>query len=181
MNKIRYKEKCKALFKKAKSLGVELIFYPEQFNCHRLNCIWYGGTIATINVSKSVEIQLNAYGDVRAFLCDRKGKILVGVKDKENSGAFTRNMKAYLKTDRQLKKATESKRLDIQYNNWIEYDGVIKNSTDEDRNLFVDFGLIDDNILNSNVLCAIREALNSLKEIVEHITDIATHELGLNI
>lgn len=179
MNKRTYKKKCEALFKKAKELGIILEFYPQYFDCRRLNCLWYGGDIATIKVSDTFTVELNAYGDVRAFLYDKHGEIIAGVKDKSNCGAFADVMRRYFKTDRQLMKAIRSGKLELDNNNWIEYDGVIKKSAADERGTFIDLGIVCDNILDDDVLAAVEQALDSIEEIKGDICYIAENHYGI--
>ena len=92
MTKKQYRKKCQKLFCKAKRLGVKLKFHQDWFHHQRLNCLWHGGTVAEIIVSKELSIELNAYGDVRATLYDEHGEELAYSKDKSNTGAFEDNM-----------------------------------------------------------------------------------------
>lgn len=179
MTKRKYKKKCRALFKKAKKIGVELSFSPEDFDCNRLDCLWYGGELATIKVSEKLTIELDIYGDVYAYLFDRNGDVLARVKDKNNMGVFGDEMLSYLKTDKQLRKAIDSGKLELDYNNWIEYDGVIRKNPADERGTFIDLGIICDNILDNNILTAIEQALDSINEIKEEILGVAKRNYGI--
>lgn len=181
MTKRDYDKKCRALFKKAREIGVELRFYPEYFNHKRLNCLWYGGELATIKVSEKLTVELDIYGDVYACLFDRNGDVLVRVKDKNNMGVFGDEMLPYLKTDKQLRKAIDSGKLEFDYNNWIEYDGVIRKNTADERGTFIDLGVICDNILDDNILTAIEQALDSIKEIKKEILGVAKRNYGIKV
>lgn len=179
MTSKKYKKKCAKLFQKAKSLGIELMFYPGNFHCKRLNCLWYGGHIATLRLTDRFEIELNAYGDVYAVLTDQNGETLARVKDKSNCGAFEDEMRIYITTDKQLKKAISSGRLDLDYGNWIEYDGVIKQNKQDERGEFIDLGIICDNILDDDILTAIEQALDSADDIKEEIIDVAQNHYSI--
>lgn len=181
MNKRKYKKKCKALFKKAKELNVILEFNPEEFDCHRLDCIWYGGTIAMINVSDTFAIQLRAEGDVRACLTDRNGDVIASVKDKNNCGAFADEMRTYFKTDKQLYAAMDNESLTLGNNNWIEYDGIVKVDASDECGTFIDLGMICDNFLDNNVLLAVEQVLDSIEEIKAEIIDVADVEYGIKV
>lgn len=171
MTKKQYRKKCQKLFCKAKRLGVKLKFYQDYFHYKRLNCLWHGGTIARIIVSKELEIELNAYGDVRATLYDENGKELAYSKDKSNTGAFTDNMYPYLTTDEQLHETLEKDLLKLDNNNWIEYDGYVLNK-ESGKMEFVDLGMIVDNIVDDDILCAIKQVLDSLEEVKKEILDV---------
>lgn len=176
-----FNKKCKALFRKAKKIGVELSFYPENFNHRRLNCLWYGGELATIKVSETFVIELNVYGDVYAYLFDGNDDVLARVKDKNNMGVFGDEMLPYIKTDKQLQKAIDSGKLELDHNNWIEYDGVIKKNANDERGTFIDLGMICDNILDDNILTAIEQALDSIEEIKAEIIDIAESDYNVKV
>jgi hypothetical protein len=181
MNKRNYKKKCKALFDKARKLGLKLIFYPRGFEHRRLNCLWYGGELATIKLSETFAIELNIYGEVRAELTDDLGNELASVTDKNNAGAFSKYMLPYIKTDKQLEDALESGKLILGNNNWIEYDGVVKTCDTDTTGVFVDLGMICDNILDDDVLSAIEQALDSIKEIKNEICDVAENHYGIKV
>ena len=176
MNRRSYKKKCKALFKKAKELCVILEYNPEDFDYQRLDCLWYGGVFAIVKVSEMLAIELRIEGDVRACFIDRNGDVIASVKDKNNCGAFADEMRAYFKTDKQLYAAIDSDKLKLGNNNWIEYDGVIKKDASDKLGTFIDLGMICDNILDNNVLCAIEQVLDSIENIKEEIIDIAEIE-----
>ncbi len=175
MRKGQYKRKCKKLFKKAAKLGVKLQFNPQDFDYKRLNCLWYGGTIACIRVTPRVLVELLAYGDVRAILYDENGQELCYSKDKSNNGAFYDRMRLFIKDDKQLKKFEESGRLWIDYNNWIEYGGIVFEDG-KNASQIVDLGMVVDNILDDNILIAIEQALDSLDDIVKEILSQAAKE-----
>ena len=165
-----YKERCDSLFKKAKSFGLELRFQPENFQPARLNCLWYGGSLAKIKVSSSLTIELGVYGDVYATLYDRrKENDIAFVKDKSNTGRFFDEMRPYIKNDVQLEKFIQKGRLVFQNNNWVEYDGIVYENEADVLGRFVDLGIITDNILDDNILDAIESAINYYKDIVTDI------------
>lgn len=171
MTKEQYKRKCDALFNKAKSVGVELSFHPESFDPDRLNCLWYGGELAVIRVSKTLSVELNVYGDVYAELSDKEGELLAYVKDKGNTGRFYDEMSQFISNDRELLEALDDGRLKLDHNNWFEYDGVYKNKGDKVGE-FIDLGLIVDNILDDDILIAINEALDRITDIVREIKEV---------
>ncbi len=181
MNKRAYKKKCKALFDKAKELNLILEFNPEDFDCHRLDCIWYGGTIAIVKVTDNFAIQLRAEGDVRACLTDRNGNVIASVKDKNNCGTFADEMRTYFKTDKQLYAAIHNESLTLGNNNWIEYDGIVKENASDERGTFIDLGMICDNFLDNNVILAVEQVLDSIEEIKAVIIDIADVEYGIKV
>lgn len=173
MNKKEYQKKCKELFHKAESLGVELLFHPECFDYRRLNCLWYGGYLATVKVSDELSIELNIYGDVYADLFTPKGEHLVHVKDKGNTGRFGDEMHSYIKDDKVLQKVIKKNLLTLDYGNWVEYDGSIKSDVAEIKRIFIDLGMICDNILDDNILSAIDEVLDRHGEIITEILEVA--------
>lgn len=186
MTKFKYKNKCKALFRKAKKLGVELIFSPEYFNHSRLNCLWYGGELAKIKVSDTLTIEISIYGDVYAWLLDENGDELARVKDKSNNGSFTDWMLPHIKTDKQLEKAICNGRLILDNNNWVEYDGLVNEGKIEKSDTeitwsFIDLGLICDNILDDDILVAIDEALDSIDRIRVEILGVAEEDYGIKV
>lgn len=181
MNRRNYKKKCQALFLKAKELGLKLVFYPKRFKHRRLNCLWYGGWLATIKVSETFAIELYIYGDVRAELTDDLGNELASVTDKNNGGVFSEYMLPYIKTDKQLKDALEGGRLTLWNNNWIEYDGVVKKNAADEISAFIDLGLICDNILDDDILIAIEQALDSFKDLKKEVCDIAEEHYGIKV
>ena len=181
MNRRSYKKKCKALFLKAKELGLELTFNPKSFEHRRLNCLWYGGGLATIKVSETLAIELNIYGDVRSELTDDLGNELTSVTDKNNDGVFSEYMVPYIKTDKQLEDALQSGKLTLGNNNWIEYDGVIKTCDTDSTGVFIDLGMICDNILDDDILSAIGQVLNSIEEIKEEIIGVAENHYGIKV
>lgn len=173
MTKKQYEKQCKKLFEKAKSYGLTLEFAPEFFDCKRLNCLWYGGELATIRVSAVLDIELNVYGGVYAALFDKRDKQLARVKDKNDSGRFSDEMMPFIKNDRQLQEALDKGRLILDNNNWIEYDGVIHGSESDSERKFVDLGMICDNILDDNILTAIDFVLDDHKKIADEIMEVS--------
>lgn len=169
MDKRIYKKKCNALFKKAKKLGVMLDFSPEHFNHRRLDCLWYGGKIAEIKTSDRISIVLSICGDVKAVLLDKSGNVIEGVSDTSNCGAFYSVMGSYLQSDYELYRAIENDRLVLENNNWVEYDGYMKNS-DNEFCVWTDLGCSGDNVLDGgDILEAINEALDNIETIQEEI------------
>lgn len=181
MTKIKYKKKCRALFKKAQKIGVELSFSPEDFDCDRLDCLWYGGELATIKVSEKLAVKLLISGDVRAYLKDKEGEIIASVKDRDNYGVFADEMRQYFKKDKQLYTAIDGGKLNLVDTNWVEYDGNISVFDTESENVFIDLGMICDNFLDNNVLFAIEQALDSIEDIKAEIIDIAEVEYGIKV
>ena len=96
MTKRKYKNKCRKLFDKAKSLGVELDFSPKQFDPNKLNCLWHGGWYAYIKLSEDLDVEIGAMGDVCASLFDRNGEQVAYAKDKGNGGYFSEAMRGYI-------------------------------------------------------------------------------------
>lgn len=170
MKQEAYDKQCALLFNKAKKTNAMLTFNQSTFDCNRLNCLWYGGDIATI-VYKDTTIELNAYGDIRATLYEIGGENpkneLCFVKDKNNCGRFYDDMQSYIQDDDELQAAIDNGRLVLDNNNWIEYDGNIDGK-------FIDLGMIIDNILDDSILLAIEQVLDSLDDIVEEIKDVAS-------
>lgn len=179
MNKRRYKAKCRALFEKAKALGLELEFCPQAYDNNRLNCLWYGGQLAVIKVSDKLSIKLSVCGDVCAELMDRQGNELACVKDKNNSGAFSEYMTPYLKNDSQLREAIILNMLYLINNNWIEYDGLLKEQASDELYQFVDLGIVCDNILDDDILDAIDSALDRYKDITAEILAVAERDAAI--
>lgn len=160
MRESTYKKKCETLFERAKRKGVKLNFNPENFSPDRLDCLWYGGEIATIEFDDGLIIQVYANGEVGARLYDKAGNELARSKDKSNRGAFEDNMRDYLTSDRQLFKEMKEERLILDSNNWIEYDGFIK---ENGKKVLVDLYEYFDNILDGNILVAIGQVLKAAK------------------
>ena len=179
MNNQKYKAKCRALFEKAKALGLELEFCPQTYDNNRLNCLWYGGQLAVIKISDNLSIELSICGDVYAEFVDRKGNKMACVKDKNNSGAFSKYVMPYLKNDRQLLAAIDSNRLYLGNNNWIEYDGLLKEQESDELYQFVDLGIVCDNILDDDILVAIDSALDRYKDITAEILAVAEREAAI--
>lgn len=179
MNKRRYKAKCRALFEKAKALGLELEFCPQAYGNNRLNCLWCGGNIAKVKVSEDLSIDICAYGDVYADLYDRKGTPIAHVKDKINNAVFADVMRPYLKNDTDLKRAIKRGRLKVDYNNWIEYDGLLKEQASDELYQFVDLGIVCDNILDDDILVAIDSALDRYKDIAAEILAVAERDAAI--
>ena len=169
MKKREYEAKCKELFAKAEKFGVKLEFDPSTFDPERLNCLWYGGWYASVVISPKLSISIGIYGDVRAWLFDRKGEQLAYVKDKGNNGRFYDDMHYYIKDDKQLEKMLKKGRLTLDNNNWVEYGGVIYPESENKGGLTIDLGMRTDNILDDNVLEAIDQVLDDLVNIVTEI------------
>ncbi len=172
MTEEQYKRKCDALFNKAKSIGVELSFHPESFDMNRLNCLWYGGGLAVIKVSETLSVTLDVCGDVYAELLDKNGEYLAYVKDKANAGRFYDEMHQFIENDEELSEALDDGRLKLDYNNWVEYDGVFYKNKSDTLGEFIDLGLIVDNLLDDDILTAIDEALDRITEIVQEIKTV---------
>lgn len=103
------------------------------------------------------------------------------VKDKNNMGVFGDEMHPYLKTDKQLHNAIDNGRLTLDNNNWIEYDGEIKAGNTDSAGVFIDLGIVCDNILDDDILQAIEQALDSIEEIKKEIVDVAETHYGINV
>ena len=170
-----YYKRCRALFDKAKSLGVELEFNAGNFSPKRLNCLWYGGNIAKIKVSEELTVTIDANGAVIVRLLDEYGEELVYSKDESNHGAFEDNMLPYLKTDKQLHKAIEDGKLVFINNNWIEYGGYILDE-ETGKKQFIDLGMITDNVVDDDILEAINQVLDSLEQVVLEIKSVAENK-----
>ena len=181
MTQEQYKRKCDALFDKAKSIGVELSFHPESFEPNRLNCLWYGGRLATIKVTDTLSVELGIYGDVYAELSDKNGEFLAYSKDKGNTGRFLDEMDSYISDDQELSEVIDDGRLKLDHNNWIEYDGSIKINKTDERSTFIDLGLICDNILDDEILDAIGQALDSIEDIKAEILGVAERSYGIKV
>ncbi len=169
MKKQQYDAKCKELFAKAEKYGVKLEFDPSTFDPQRLNCLWYGGWYASVIITPKLTISIGIYGDVRAWLFDKKGEQLAYVKDKGNNGRFYDDMHQFIKDDKQLQKMLQKGRLTLDNNNWVEYGGVIYPESENKGGLTIDLGMRTDNILDDNVLEAIDQVLDDLVNIVTEI------------
>lgn len=179
MNEIEYKKRCDALFQKAKMLRLELLFEPNDFNPQRLNCLWYGGKIAEVKVYDKLSIEISVWGDVYADLFDRNGRHIAHVKDKGNMAVFAREMEPHLKNDAELAKAVTRGRLRIECNNWIEYNGLIREKSCQSGQKLIDLGIICDNLLDDNILIAIDEVLESYQNIVSEIRFAVKEDYGM--
>lgn len=173
MNEIEYKKKCDAMFQKAKLLNLELAFEPDNFDPQRLNCLWHGGHIAEVKVSDKLSIDISVCGDVCADLYDEYCNHIEHLKDKGNNAVFADVMGRYIRNDSDLKKAIQRGRLKLDYNNWVEYDGLIRDETMRSRQKFIDLGIVCDNVLDDNILTAIGEVLDSWQKIVSEIRFVA--------
>lgn len=169
MKKQQYISKCKELFAKADKFGVKLEFDPSTFDPDRLNCLWYGGWYASVVVTPQITISIGIYGDVRAWLFDKRGKELAYVKDKGNNGRFYDGMHQFIKDDKHLKRMIKNGQLTLDNNNWVEYGGVIYPDDNAQCGLTIDLGMRTDNILDDNVLDAIDQVLDDLVNIVTEI------------
>ena len=165
MTKHQYERKCKELFEKAESLGAELDFSPEQFEPRKLNCLWYGGWYASIQIRDDLDIGISVTGDVRAALLDKNGNEIASVRDKNNSGAFSEYMREHIRDDKHLKKLLSAGDLVLENNNWIEYDGVYYPNGRSGLGVTVDLGTKTDNIVDNDILNAIDNVLDDLEEI----------------
>ncbi len=179
MTQEQYKRKCDALFSKAKGIGVELSFHPESFNPDKLNCLWYGGYLADIKVTDTLSVELNIYGDVYPELADKNSEFLAYVKDKGNTGRFNEEMSPYIQNDQELLEALDDGRLKLDYNNWVEYDGIIKGNALDKCCTFIDLGIICDNILDDDIITAIEQALDTIEEIKAEIVSVAERHYGI--
>jgi len=167
MRKRAYEIFCRKLFKKARQNGFELEFEPQRFDHRRLNCLWYGGHIATLKVSPTCSIVIEAIGDVRATLFDKAGEEECFVKDEQYAGRFYDEMAYYIQNDFTLSKLIENGRLILDNNNWIECNGIVISKSGE--NEFVDLGMRTDNILDDDLLHAIEQVINDAHDIEENI------------
>lgn len=167
MDSFKYDAECEQLHSICNEKEIQLKFDKTNFEPQRLNCLWYGGNIATLS-KEDITIDISAIGDVRAKLFDINGEELVFVKDKGNNGRFYDEMNCYIKNDNELETLIEQNRLVLDNNNWIEFDGIINNK-------FIDLGMIYDNITDSdNILEAIEEVIERFDEIVDMIQECIT-------
>ena len=171
MTKRKYKNKCRKLFDKANALGVELDFFPRQFDPNKLNCLWHGGWYAYIKLSEDLDIEIGAMGDVCASLFDRSGEQIAYTKDKGNGGYFSEAMRGYIRDDKHLKELLNAGDLVLENNNWIEYGGIYYPYGRDVPGIAVDLGIITDNIVDDDLLNAIDDVLSSLEEIKRDILD----------
>lgn len=171
MNKKEYSQKCQELFDKAKKLGIELQFNPNNFDYNRLDCIWYGGHIATIDTHiDNILINIECAGDVIAILFNDEGEEICFVKDKGNNGRFYDEMCSFIFNDEELVENIENQKLLYYNNNWIEYNGeIVKgNSSIENDIVMLEFtNILDDN----NILNAIDDVITNYAIIVEEIKE----------
>ena len=163
-----YYRRCRALFDKAKNLGVKLEFEAGAYSPKRLDCLWYGGNIAEIKVTEEMSISIDANGAVITRLLDDDGEELVYSKDEANHGRFEDNMLPYLKSDKQLKEVIDNGKLVFINNNWIEYGGYILNKETGKRE-FIELSEVADNIVDNDILEAINQVLDSLDQIIFEI------------
>ena len=170
-----YYKRCRALFNKAKSLGVELEFNAGNFSPNRLDCLWYGGNIANIKVSDELSITIDVNGAVITRLLDEDGEELVYSKDEANRGCFEDKMLPYLKNDKQLKQAIQDGRLVFINNNWIEYDGYVLDK-ETGKKQFIDLGGTADNVVDDDILEAVNQVLDSLEQVVFEIKSVAENK-----
>lgn len=86
-------------------------------NDHRSH-YWYGGECVRIE-HKGYTASIEAIGDVYAEYTPN-GKYVAHVKDKNNAGAFYREMYCYFKNDEELYAAIDNGDLILDNNNWWE-------------------------------------------------------------
>jgi len=154
MDKQEYQNRCEELFQWAKDRDLELTFNSAAYDCKRLDCLWYGGHLATIAKGDD-KVILECNGDVRATLYPITGSTLcVSVTDKNNQGKFMEIMQEYILNDEELHECIDKERLFLGNNNWIEYNCVVNGA-------FVDLGMQADNILDDDILEAIECIIQS--------------------
>lgn len=164
MDSFKYDAECERLHSICNEKEIQLKFDKTNFEPQRLNCLWYGGNIATLS-KKDIAIDISVIGDIRATLFDENGEVIVFVKDKGNNGRFYDEMNYYIKDDDELGNLIEQNRLVLDNNNWIEFGGIINNE-------FIDLGMIYENITDSdNILEAIEEVIERFDEIVDMIQE----------
>jgi hypothetical protein len=95
------------------------IFYVQPIMSDKKLHYWYGGCVAKIQ-HKGFTFIIEAIGDVKATLLDKKGEELCTVKDKSNQGRFDSEMSHFIKTDQELLDLEEKGRLIFDNNNWWE-------------------------------------------------------------
>ena len=166
MTKEDYIKAVDRLFDKATAYKVKLNFNPSCYKPERLDCLWYGGNVATIYVDKDISIDISAIGDVRAIYYNKKGEEEARVKDSRNGGYFENEMSKYLANDNELLQAIEEDRLVLGNNNWLEYDGYIRYRGER---YFIDLGMYDNITDSNNILEAIDEVLDNYKLIKKAI------------
>ncbi len=176
MTKRKYGKMCKNLFAKANEIGVKLDFEPNDFHHDRLNCLWSGGWYATVEVTPQICISIGIHGDVCATLFDKNDNEIAYVKDKNNSGAFSRYMFPYIKNDKALQKRLNNGQLILDNNNWIEHGGIYYRNQGDEHGIEIDLGVFTDNILDNNILEALSQVLDSIPEITKEITDCLPSE-----
>lgn len=66
------------------------------------------------------------------------------------------------------------------YNNWIEYNGLIREESCQSGQKLINLGIICDNLLNDNILIAIDEVLDSYENIVSEICFVAKEDYGIS-
>lgn len=126
-----------------------------------------------------MSVELGIHGDVYAELTDKDRQFFTYVKDKGNTGRFNDEMSPYIQNDQELSEALDDGRLKLDYNNWIEYDGVIKGSASDKCCTFIDLGIICDNILDDDIITAIEQALDTIEEIKAEIIGVAERHYGI--
>ena len=108
------------------------------------NCFWHGGVYAIAKrayIDHEWEMQFCSYGDVCATLYDKDGEEIAWVDDSDNCGDRD-EIEDYIHTDKQLEKALESGRLELDDNNWnemmpycdgeqVEVSGVVDENDDD--------------------------------------------------
>lgn len=174
MNSNSYNSKCKRLVQKAQKKGVELSFASEKFDRNRLDCLWYGGHVASVKVSDSLSVEIEINGDVYASLLDADFLTeMAEVRDKGNTGRFYKEMAPFIKDDKQLHKLIRSGRLDLGYNNWVEHNGEVKR---DGKTYSIDLGMETDNVLDDNILLAIEQVIDNIDTVAEEIATVAAEE-----
>ena len=107
----------------AKHKNIEL---HETIHKGKLSHYWYGGTVATIQMSDVVTFEIWANGDIYAELYSDSDTVDVFVKDKRNNGTFLHEMDGYIQNDEQLYEYINNREndkypcLEISNNNWWE-------------------------------------------------------------
>lgn len=163
MTEREYLSAVEKLQNRAKSMNLTLKFNPDNFEGDHLNCLWWGGHVATIVVDDDHQFTIDVIGDVYVDIGDES------FADKNNGGCVGYELRNYFKNDDELAEGIDKDKIIFQNNNWIEVDGYYKGD-------FVDFGFYTDNVLDGNILVAINQVLDELPTWLECLEELGKEE-----
>lgn len=152
---------------KALELGITLNIDENIFiDDNHLDCFWYGGYIGSIEYDDwKIIIEVNGY--VHAYIAPKNGNDESYYINRDNSGAWGKNICDFISGDLQKQELTQNKEMIFNHNNWVEW--RIQPPGKDVYDPITQF----DNILDDNVL----EAFNDLRKYVRIIRQCKSPEM----